>query len=158
MPSKCISLLLIHTQKVRQRSQCSRYKILMKLLSDSVVTSILRPSNQLMAALMSLMSSIDSLGMTLEQLREEQTSKALLTNFETLLVAGIPVEHAPDQVIWDLMFLKEMQHILKRDVEEDTERSEHDNPSKNIINSHLKEVCPSTRYDISQLIVFVVLG
>lgn len=121
------------------------------------ITLILRPSSQLMSALMSLMSFVDSLGMTLVQLRDEGTLKSLLTDFENLLGTGIPVGHAPDQVIWDLMFLREIQQVLKADTKNDAQSPEDNNMSKGIIDSHLKEVCWSFRNTILQLTIFIVL-
>ncbi|KAL5637030.1 hypothetical protein ACGC1H_000864 [Rhizoctonia solani] len=76
---------------------------------DLNIVSILRPSNHLISALMVLTSSINSLGMTLDELRAKKIANALLSTFESIFVAGMPIEHAPDQVVWDLMFLREVQ-------------------------------------------------
>ncbi|KAG8732708.1 hypothetical protein FRC11_011427 [Ceratobasidium sp. 423] len=90
-----------------------------------------------LGALMALTSSINSLGMTLDELRDKKISIKLLSAFESLLVAGIPVEHAPNQVIWDLMFLKETQRV-QRDQDQDV-ASLDDESSAGIIDSHFRK-------------------
>lgn len=114
------------------------------------IATILRPSNRLMSALTSLMSSIDSLGMTLEELRAEQVPQLLLDAFEGLVAAGTPVEHAPDQVVWDLMFLKEMQQVLDRS--KDAENPERWVSSNDVIGSHLKECSEETQKAVKSAI------
>ncbi|ELU45926.1 hypothetical protein AG1IA_00040 [Rhizoctonia solani AG-1 IA] len=104
---------------------------------DINISSILRQSNSLTSALMALISSIDSFGMTLEEIRAQSISSSLLSKFSSLLVAGIPVEHAPNQVIWDLMFLKEMQRAREGQAK-DTKLSQ-DNLSASIISSHFQK-------------------
>jgi hypothetical protein len=118
-------------------------------MTDPNISSILRPSNHLMSALRSLMTSIDSLGLVLEQLRTERIPQRLLAAFEGLLAAGLPVEHAPDQVVWDLMFVKEMRQVSTKKA--DTERAEDNDTSKDIINSHLQEVRHTLFYGGSKL-------
>jgi hypothetical protein len=90
------------------------------------------------------MSSIDALGLMLEQLKPERIPQRLLAGFEGLLVAGLPVEHAPDQVVWDLMFVKEMRQASTK--EADTEKAEDSNASKDMIGSHLQEVSQTLFY------------
>ncbi|KAG8709558.1 hypothetical protein FRC08_018265 [Ceratobasidium sp. 394] len=111
--------------------------------ADVNISLILRPSNHLMSALRSLMISIDSLGLTLEQLRAEQVTWRLLAAFKDLLAAGLPVEHAADQVVWDLMFVREMQRATRR--ETGSEEAEQRDTSDDIINSHLQKTPEETQ-------------
>ncbi|KAG8718434.1 hypothetical protein FRC09_012671 [Ceratobasidium sp. 395] len=82
-------------------------------------------------------SSIDSLGLTLEQLRAEQAAQRLLAAFRDLLAAGLPVEHAADQVVWDLMFVREMYRAKRK--ETGSEEIEEKDTSSDMINSHLQK-------------------
>ncbi|CAE6424629.1 unnamed protein product [Rhizoctonia solani] len=117
---------------------------------DPNITLILRQSNYLASALMALTTSIDSLGLTLDELRAKNIFNALLSTFTSLLVAGIPVEHAPDQVIWDLMFLKEMQHAQEDQVK--GTRNSQDDSSAGIIHSHFQKYSEEDRKTVNKLI------
>ncbi|KAF8607760.1 hypothetical protein BDV93DRAFT_541944 [Ceratobasidium sp. AG-I] len=110
---------------------------------DSNIAAIHRPSNHLMTALMSLMSSVDSLGLTLEQLRNEHAPQRLLGAFEGLLTAGLPVEHVLDHVVWDLMFVQEMRQASTK--KPDLEGSEDEGSSKDMISSHFEGQSEETR-------------
>ncbi|QRW01715.1 Vps51/Vps67 protein [Ceratobasidium sp. AG-Ba] len=81
------------------------------------------------------MSSIDSLGLTLEQLRADQVTARLLAAFESLLIAGLPVEHAADQAVWDMMFIKEIQQAAAKGAEEFVHKAS----SNEVIESHLQK-------------------
>ncbi|KAG9081368.1 hypothetical protein FRC06_005613 [Ceratobasidium sp. 370] len=48
-------------------------------------------------------------------LRAERVTQRLLATFRDLLAAGLPVEHVADQVVWDLMFVKEMQRAIRKE-------------------------------------------
>ncbi|CAE6418759.1 unnamed protein product [Rhizoctonia solani] len=114
------------------------------------IVSILRPSNHLISALMALTSSINSLGMTLDELRAKKISNTLLSAFESLIVAGIPVEHVPDQVVWDLMFLKEMRRV-QRSQDQDVANLD-DESSGGIINSHFQKYSEEDRHRVNILL------
>ncbi|KAJ1308534.1 hypothetical protein OPQ81_004235 [Rhizoctonia solani] len=117
---------------------------------DLNMLSILRPSNHLMSALMELTASINSLGMTLDELRAKNISNSLLSAFRELLVARVPVEHAPDQVIWDLMFLKGMQYAQEG---RDKYAANPDNESSSgIINSHFQKYSEEDKQSINTLL------
>ncbi|CAE6454815.1 unnamed protein product [Rhizoctonia solani] len=109
--------------------------------------SILRPSNHLISALMVLTSSINSLGMTLDELRAKKVTNALLSAFESLFVAGMPVEHAPDQVVWDLMFLKEAQRVQEGQDKDDTNPG--NGPSASMVDSHFQKYSEEDRQAVN---------
>ncbi|KDN48156.1 hypothetical protein RSAG8_03172, partial [Rhizoctonia solani AG-8 WAC10335] len=130
------------------------------------MVSILRPSNHLISALVVLTSSINSLGMTLDELWAKSISNRLLSTFESLLVAGMPVEHAPDQVVWDLMFLKEMQRVQES---QDKDAANPGNGSSaSMINSHFQKYSEEDRQTVnatlrdqlarSQLLLSTLIG
>ncbi|CAE6487218.1 unnamed protein product [Rhizoctonia solani] len=119
-------------------------------LSGMNIVSILRPSNYLMSALMALTSSINCLGITIDELRANKISNELLSAFEALVVAGIPVEHAPDQVVWDLMFLMEMRRVQEgqdKDIENLGSES-----SVGIINSHFQKHSDEDRQAVNTVL------
>ncbi|KEP54956.1 Vps51/Vps67 protein [Rhizoctonia solani 123E] len=114
---------------------------------DLNIVSILRPSNHLISALMVLTSSINSLGMTLDELRAKKVTNALLSAFESLFVAGMPVEHAPDQVVWDLMFLKEVQRVQEGQDKDDTNPG--NGPSASMVDSHFQKYSEEDRQAVN---------
>ncbi|CAE6517002.1 unnamed protein product [Rhizoctonia solani] len=111
------------------------------------IVSILRPSNHLISALTVLTTLINSLGMTLEELQAKKLSAGLLSTFESLLTARIPVEHAPDQVVWDLMFIKEIRQGHEG---QDEDPINPDNESSaGIINSHCQKYSEEDRQTVN---------
>ncbi|KAG9127131.1 hypothetical protein FRC07_000548 [Ceratobasidium sp. 392] len=111
--------------------------------TDVNISLILRPSNHLMSALRLLTSSVGSLGLTLEQLRAKEATRRLLAAFRDLLAAGLPVEHAADQVVWDLMFVREMYQASRK--EAGSEYTKEKDTSSHMINSHLEKNSEETQ-------------
>ncbi|CAE7226482.1 unnamed protein product [Rhizoctonia solani] len=111
------------------------------------IVSISRPSNYLTSALMVLTSSINSLGMTLDELRAKKISDTLLSTFESLIVAGMPVEYAPEQVVWDLMFLKEVQWAQGGRDKDTTNLGS--GSSRSIVDSHFQKYSEEDRQTVS---------